>query len=246
MAIFLRWTGKRRSLVDALSVPGLSSIDFELPRIEFSPRETDYLEMNDILDGYAAATTPELIARYDAFNPNELYASVLDLLPQTPVRVADIGTGTGRDAAWFARQGHQVLAVEPVKELREAGMALHGKDKIEWLDDRLPSLEKTQMRGPFELVTLCGVWQHIDDAARQIAMVHLGQMVSDSGLLVMSLRHGPGFPGRRVFPVSPDETIEAATRSGFTLQRRSQSESIQPGNRAMGVHWTWLAFRKDG
>lgn len=200
--------------------------------------------MSDILDGYAAAATPALIARYEAFDPNELYASVLHLLPEKPARVADIGAGTGRDAAWFAQQGHDVLAVEPVNELREAGTTWHRDAKVRWLDDRLPGLEKAQTHGPFELVTLCGVWQHIDDAARQIAMVSLGRMVSDGGLLVMSLRHGPGAPGRRVFPVSVSETIEAAARSGLILSCRSEADSIQPGNRAMGVRWTWLAFKK--
>jgi SAM-dependent methyltransferase len=202
-------------------------------------------QMNDILDGYAAAATPSLIARFEACDPNELYASVFDLLPANPVRVADIGTGTGRDAAWFARQGHDVLAVEPVKELREAGIALHPKENIKWLDDKLPDLANVQMHGPFELVTLSAVWQHIDDAARQIAMVNLGRLVSAGGLLIMSLRHGPGAQGRRVFPVSPAETIEVAAHSGFVLLRESRTNSIQPGNQALGVHWTWLAFKKD-
>jgi SAM-dependent methyltransferase len=202
--------------------------------------------MNDILEGYASAATPALITQYESFDPNQLYAPVLDLLPRIPVRVADIGTGTGRDAAWFARQGHQVLAVEPVKELREAGMVLHRHEEIEWLDDSLPNLDKARMRGMFELVTLCGVWQHLDGAAQQTAMENLGQMVLPGGLLVLSLRHGPGVAGRRVFPISPNETIETATRSGFIALRRSQTDSIQPGNQAMGVHWTWLAFRKEG
>ena len=35
---FERLTGKRRNLVDALSMPGLSSIDFDLPRAEVAPR----------------------------------------------------------------------------------------------------------------------------------------------------------------------------------------------------------------
>lgn len=199
--------------------------------------------MSDILDGYAAAATPSLIARYEAFDPGALYAPVLDLLPTRPVRVADIGTGTGRDAAWFARQGHAVLAVEPVSELREAGMALHAAERIAWLDDRLPDLALTQGHGPFDLVTLCGVWQHIEDAGRPAAMAALGRMTDTGGLLVMSLRHGPGAPGRRVFGVSPDETIEAAAGQGFALLRRAETGSIQPENRAMGVHWTWLAFK---
>ena len=60
----------------------------------------------------------------------------------------------------------------------------------------------------------------------------------------MSLRHGPGAPGRRVFPVDPDMTIGLAQGWGLQLQRRRDAESIQPDNQAMGVTWTWLAFGK--
>jgi prevent-host-death family protein len=38
---FQRLTGKRRSLVEALAMPGLSDIDFDPPRARIGPRETD-------------------------------------------------------------------------------------------------------------------------------------------------------------------------------------------------------------
>ena len=38
---FERLTGKRRNLVDALSMPGLSDIDFDPPRVEIAPRGVD-------------------------------------------------------------------------------------------------------------------------------------------------------------------------------------------------------------
>jgi len=38
---FERLTGKHRSLVDALAMPGLSAIDFEPHRVEIGPREVD-------------------------------------------------------------------------------------------------------------------------------------------------------------------------------------------------------------
>lgn len=38
---FERLTGKRRNLVDALSMPGLSAVDFDLPRAEITPRKVD-------------------------------------------------------------------------------------------------------------------------------------------------------------------------------------------------------------
>jgi len=38
---FERLTGKRRNLVDALSMPGLSTIELDPPRAEIAPREVD-------------------------------------------------------------------------------------------------------------------------------------------------------------------------------------------------------------
>jgi len=38
---FVRLTGKRRKLVDALSMPGLSTIELDPPRAEIAPREVD-------------------------------------------------------------------------------------------------------------------------------------------------------------------------------------------------------------
>lgn len=38
---FLRLTGKRRSLAQALAMPGLSDIDLDLPRSRIKPRAVD-------------------------------------------------------------------------------------------------------------------------------------------------------------------------------------------------------------
>jgi SAM-dependent methyltransferase len=200
--------------------------------------------MNDILEAYAAAATPDLIERYEAFDPAVLYAPVLDLLPQNPGCVADIGTGTGRDAAWFAGQGHAVLAVEPVQALRAAGMDRHGGKAITWLDDTLPHLAVARGLGPFHLVTLNGVWQHIDDAARAVAMPVLADMLAPGGRLILALRHGPGAPGRSAFPISDTQTMASAAGCGLTLLRCVQTESHQAANRSLGVHWTWMAFER--
>lgn len=199
--------------------------------------------MDDIIATYESAAGT-LIARYDAFDCAVLYAPVIDLFPASPVRVLDIGAGTGRDAAWFAGQGHAVTAVEPVRAFREAGQNMHRDAGITWIDDRLPHLANVPADAAFDLVTLNGVWQHTDDNARRIAMPRLGAIVAPGGLLVMALRHGPGTDGRRVFPISPADTVALAAAAGFSVVRQVDAASIQPGNIAMGVRWTWLALRR--
>lgn len=199
--------------------------------------------MDDAITGYAARATPDLIAGYDALSPEQIYATVLDLLPDTPVRVADIAAGTGRDAAWFAAKGHRVLAVEPVRAFREAGAALHG-DKIEWLDDRLPDLAEVQRRGTFDLIVLCAVWHHLDSAERARAIQSLARIAAPGALLILSLRHEPGKLGPHSYPTPPDEAIDLARAADFELIRQAEAPAVHPLSRAAGVNWTWLTFTR--
>ncbi|TGX52608.1 class I SAM-dependent methyltransferase [Sphingomonas gei] len=201
--------------------------------------------MNEVLADYAAAATPALIAGYDALTSAQIYASVHDCLPREPARIADIGAGTGRDAAWFAEQGHRVLAVEPVRAFREAGIALHG-DRIAWLDDQLPDLAKLRTCEPFDLVTLCAVWHHLDAAGRARTMPNLARATAPGGRLILSLRHDPDPPGCGTFPAPPEEAIALARAAGFALTRRADAESVHAESRAKGVRWTWLVLTKSG
>ena len=196
--------------------------------------------IDHILEGYAASSA-ELVPRFEAICSARLYAPVADLLPESPARIVDIGAGTGRDAAWLAGQGHPVTAVEPVDELRQSGMALHQSPRIEWLDERLPDLRGLADRR-FDCVILSGVWQHLDGDQRRAAMPRLAGLTAPLGLMIMSLRHGPGAPNRPVHQGRPECTIDAASSQGFALIRSRRADSVQAGNRAAGVHWTWLAF----
>ena len=200
--------------------------------------------MDDVLASYAAEATPELIAGYDSLPSVEIYASVLDLFPDAPARVADIGAGTGRDAAWLARQGHRVLAVEPVRAFREAGARLHG-DAVEWLDDQLPGLERMQRCGPFDLVLLCAVWHHLDTPDRARTVQSLARIAAPRGRLILSLRHDPGTPERRSFPAPPEEAIDLAQAAGFRLTRQAEADSVHAESRSNGIRWTWLVLTKD-
>lgn len=198
--------------------------------------------MNVVLERYAAAAMCELVAQFEVIPSQGIYGPVPDLLPSSPVRVVNIGAGTGRDAARLASEGHSALAVEPVRELREAGMAIHASTKVEWLDDRLPGLVETQLRGRFDLVVICADWQHLRDGERRHAVCSLARLAAPGGMMILSLRHRPGVPGRSAYPILPEATVTAALREGFTLVRRQEAESVQVGNRLAGVRWTWLAL----
>ena len=55
-------------------------------------------------EGYAEEAEA-LFKQYESIPFTDAHRAVLDLIPAMPGRVLDIGSGTGRDAAWFAGRG---------------------------------------------------------------------------------------------------------------------------------------------
>ena len=195
-------------------------------------------------EGYADEAE-ELFRLYEAIPAADAHRSVLHLIPQTPARVLDIGSGTGRDAAWFASRGHRVVAVEPTDAMRIPAKALHPQPNIEWLDDSLPELALLRTRREtFDLVMLTAVWMHLDEAQRRRAMPVVAALVRPGGAIIMKIRNGPVPAGRRMFQITAEEAIELAQAEGLRLVLNARTESSQESNRLAGVNWTNLAFVK--
>ena len=195
-------------------------------------------------EGYADAAA-ELFDRYEAISAAEAHRTAQHLMPAAPSHVLDIGSGTGRDAAWLAALGHRVVAVEPTEALRLPAMALHPSPRIEWLDDSLPDLALLRSRGDrFDLVMLTAVWMHLDVQQRRRAMPNLARLLRGGGTVIMTLRHGPVPPGRRMFEVSADETVGLAGMHHLHPVLNLRADSNHPQNRAAGVTWTRLGFVK--
>jgi SAM-dependent methyltransferase len=195
-------------------------------------------------EGYAEEAE-DLFKRYESIPAAETHKAVAHLIPAAPSRILDIGSGTGRDAAWFAGMGHRVTAVEPTNEMRLPAMALHPSSRIEWLDDSLPELALVRSRGElFDLIWLSAVWMHFDAPQRQQAIANLATVLRTSGAIIMRVRHGPVPAGRRMFEIPDEETVELARLEGLQPVLNLRVGSAQQSNRDAGVSWTHLAFAR--
>jgi SAM-dependent methyltransferase len=195
-------------------------------------------------EGYADEADA-LLARYESLSAADVHRAVLHLLPTSPAQVLDIGSGTGRDAAWFASLGHQVVAVEPTDVMRSRAIALHASPSIIWIDEGLPDLALLRARAQqFDLVMLTAVFMHLDQDQRRRAMPTIAGLLAPGGRLVMRLRHGPVPPGRRMFDVTADETMALALACGLTTVFNQHGQSSNAENRAAGVTWTTVAFTR--
>lgn len=191
-------------------------------------------------EGYGE-TASDRVKQYESIGFADVHRDILHLFPTRPSRVIDIGAGTGRDAAAFAKLGHAVTAVEPTPELRAHAQRLHKQWPITWVDDSLPDLDRVHDRGErYDLVMLTAVWMHLDAEQRERAMGRVAALLRPHGLMALSLRHGPVPAGRRMFEVSAAETCELAARYGLSTIHESDGAALLGGP---AVWWSRLAFR---
>ena len=203
----------------------------------------DRFGVRDVVASYdvgARTLVPEL----ERLSFDEIHAPVLDLLAESTGCVLDVGADSGRDAAWFAANGHRVVAVEPSVELRTAGKERHGSPDIRWMDDALPALDKVlRSKLTFELIWMSAVWMHVPPSTRARAFRKLVSVLSLGGSMMLSLRQGPPPPERPMEPATAAEVEVLARRHGLQTIR-SGSHRERPSPTPRGQRQT--AIRQDG
>lgn len=154
---------------------------------------------------------------YDAIPFERIHAPLLNWLPYPPASVLDVGAGSGRDAAWFAAKGYEVVAVEPVAEMRDFARAAHPHPNIRWMADSLPALSEVTAAGlTFDLIHLSAVFMHLPKPDRDRAFRKLTLLLKPGGRLHITLRDGPSEPERGLHEV-PDAEMEALARAHGAL-----------------------------
>lgn len=157
---------------------------------------------------------------YESLAFEDVHEAILDLLPKAPARILDVGAGSGRDAAWFAYRGHEVVAVEPSERMRHEARERHDDPGIRWLNDSLPALAHTHRLGlQYDLVLASAVWMHVRPEDRKRAFHKLATLLAPSGRIVISLRLGAPDAERTMHPVSTAEVEQLGRDLGLRVLR---------------------------
>ena len=189
----------------------------------------------------------EFTEAYEAFGFEEIHAGALPFLPAAPGLVLDVGAGSGRDAAWFAARGFEVVAVEPAAALRETARSLHPTPAIRWLDDRLPALAQLHRLGlSFDLVWVSAVWMHMPPEERPRAMRKLATLLRPGGRMVLTLRHGPAPEDRPMWPVDAAEVERLGLDHGLALRVATERVEDRQGRRDVRWQTVILDLPDDG
>ena len=109
-----------------------------------------------------------LSKQYEKISPEEINAKWSHFIPTTKSLVLYIGSGSGRDAAWLAEMGHEIVAVDPADNLREKAEKLHPHASIQWINGSLPALtEVYKLNLRFDLILVSAVWMLISPGLRE-------------------------------------------------------------------------------
>ena len=182
----------------------------------------------------------QLVEQYESLSFEEVHAGILDLLPQPGGAALDVGSGSGRDAAWFAARGYDVVAVEPSDAMRARARGLHPSTRINWINDSLPDLAQVRRLGlSFDLILLSAVWMHIAPSSRERALRKLATMLAPNGRIAISLRIGEPDAKRAMYSVSLPELSALAQQ--FGLRMISATDSHDKLGRAR-VSWITVVF----
>ena len=145
----------------------------------------------------------------------------------SPLAVLDIGAGTGRDAAWIASKGHNVLAVEPSSSMLTIAQNLHQSERITWLMSELPRLGQLgASAGTFDVILLNAVWMHVVPQDRAASLQRLRQLLKPGGSIFVSLRLGPVNEDRGMFEISGSQFVLDAKEEGFEVVPRGDYEDL--------------------
>ncbi|WP_420412216.1 class I SAM-dependent methyltransferase [Roseibium sp.] len=168
-----------------------------------------------------------LADRYEAVAFEKAYPFLVNQLSKGDLKIADIGAGTGRDAAWLAKHGHSVTAVEPSEAMRKIAKELHPSDKIAWVAAGLPRLDHPMIqKDQFDFVLVNAVWMHIAPTDRAASLQRLKEIISPTGAVIVSLRLGPADPERDMHRVDPSEFALLAKDAGFNVIPRGDFDDI--------------------
>jgi SAM-dependent methyltransferase len=151
--------------------------------------------------------------QYQSLTFEQVHQGWLSFLVDKSGLALDVGAGSGRDSSALAARGWDVVAVEPAAGLRELGQGATRNQSIHWVDDQLPDLGKIRkLSYRFDLILVSAVWMHIPPSDRERAFRILTELLAPGGMLVITLRHGPGYGERVFYDVSREELEGFAKR----------------------------------
>ncbi|HSI44490.1 MAG TPA: methyltransferase domain-containing protein [Methylotenera sp.] len=149
--------------------------------------------------------------QYNSLKFSKVHRSFSKFLPVVGSNILDVGSGSGRDAFALAKKGYFVTAVEPSTGMLNLAKQYFHHEKITWMKDSLPSLASLKSsKQKYDFILLSAVWMHINPEKRKRSLRTLAELLSEKGVLAITLRIGPTIPERFIHDADVKSLVDLA------------------------------------
>jgi SAM-dependent methyltransferase len=155
------------------------------------------------------------------------YVDFLAYIPQGG-RILDVGFGSGRDLAYFSKQGYLAHGIDLVEEF-----VLRARK--EGLSAKLGNFHDLPFKEEFDGIWACASLLHSDNLP--LAFENLSRALKVGGVFYLSMKYGKGkgMDGERFYQYVDEEMlISLAKNSGLTVEKITKTED------ALGRSQVWL------
>ncbi len=167
---------------------------------------------NDVTEAVFDKVGDQFVAYYDTvrgYVREQLTRQNLSpFVGQEPMDVLDVGGGDGRDAIWFASQGHRVRLVDPspvmLGKARQA-VSQEALDGLITIEEGDPNRVLAGADASYDLVLSHGVLMYLDDPQDHLDL--LGKLVKPGGIVSVLTKGKAG----SLFRLLHKRDIQAAT-----------------------------------
>ncbi len=182
---------------------------------------------------YNAVATPDAVPDFAAV--------LLQMPDRDKLWALDLGCGSGRDAAWMADQGFNVVAVDGAPEMLAELKKSNARPNIQILQDAAPEIAELKKLGrKFDVFLMNAFLFHMNEKEREIMYENLKEVSNAGAYVYVTLRHGPVPQGRAMFSVPVEELAGFAKRSSFVFKDLGRRDD--PLGRK-DVSWDHIALR---
>lgn len=183
------------------------------------------------------ANAQSLADRYDRTTTEKALPVLVRIIEERAAqgRVLDIGSGAGRDAFWFAEHGWIVDSIDASASLLAEAKSRNPHVNIHYFLDRAPKFSAVKKSGNlYDMIVMSAFLFHFDASDRHLILENCAAMLSEDGMIHMTLRRGPLYEGRNIFLVDIEEIEGFASAKGLHFHYHGRTPD---SSGLTGIEW---------
>jgi len=173
-----------------------------------------------------------LVKRYNCYDTEDIHKSWISNVNFQGLKVLDVGSGSGRDALYYASQGAEVTAIDFSSNMISYAKAKDYFNKINWIEDELPNLASQEHSSNFDLIAATAILMFLSPEEQILALKRLFELLCANGKIIMTFKED--LEDNLAYKLSP-VFIDTAKSLGFEVK---VVDGGVDKNSSHNVYWT--------